>query len=108
MTIFLFLIISYVITPIFSQSSACLYLLANNPYDKTIQILPCVKLTTFPEHLYPVYRLKNNIMYQQNAVYDYDLNDKYLSPMVHLFFAYGISYGVVCIVNKLLRVINKC
>lgn len=60
--IFLFLVIGYLIVPIFSSSSLCLDQVAENPYDTaqpSYKTIPCVKRTTIPAHFHPVYTTRN-------------------------------------------------
>lgn len=108
--VLLFLAISFFIAPVFSESSLCLDLLAENSHD-TVQpsytTIPCVKLTTIPQHFNPVYITKNTITYQQNASYYYDLDTKYYGPVLNLFFAYLVSCGIMYCVHWLLRNVRK-
>lgn len=90
----MFLVISYFIVPVFSQPSLCLDLFASEPHDSILPTLPCVKLTTIPQHLYPIYVTKNKIIYQQNAFYSYDLSMKYGSPILNILFTYTVSCGI--------------
>lgn len=93
--VLIFIIIGYWIVPVFAQPSSCLDLLADNPYDAILPRLPCVKLTTIPEHIQPLYIKKNAIVYQQNATYSMDVSMRFGSPLLNLLFSYCISCGIV-------------
>ena len=91
----MFLIIVYYIVPVYSSSSRCLDLMINSQFNIIYNTLPCVKLTTIPGYLHPIYITKNKITYQQNANYTYDLSEKYVGPIVNSLFAYIISCVII-------------
>lgn len=99
--IILFLVIGYFLIPVFSQPSFCLDLIADNPNDTILPRLPCVKLTTLPQHVYPIPISKNNIVYQQNATYSMDLSMRYGSPILNTLFAYSVSCAIAFSVKSL-------
>jgi len=99
----IFLIIGYFIVPVFSQSSLCLDLLADQPHDNILPTLPCIKLETIPQHLHQQYITKNSITYQLNSAYYYDLTTQYFSPLLNSLFVYMVSCGIVFSLNWLLE-----